>query len=187
MFNEWDVKNIGSIRRRLGLTQKELARLSGVSQSLIAKVESGQIDPAYSKVISIFEALENEINKKEEVKTAKEFMNKKIYSISSSEKLDKVIHLMRSKGISQLPVFKGANSVGSISETMFMDWIQKYGDAIGKVKVEEVMNDSFPTVPEGARVELIAKLLSTYNAVLVKNRSTIIGIITKADLINAIK
>ena len=187
MFTEYDVNNIGPIRRRLGLTQKELAKLSGVSQSLITKIEGKQIDPAHSKVLAIFEALENEMNKKEEVKTAREFMNKKIYSVSPSEKLDKVIQLMRSKGISQLPVFKGANSVGSISETMFMDWIQKYGDGIGKVKVEEVMNDGFPTVPEGAGVEIIAKLLSHYNAVLVKNKSVILGIITKADLINSIK
>ena len=62
----FDVKSIGSLRRKLNLTQKQLAKLSGVSQSLIAKIESNRIDPSYSKVVSIFHALENEMNSKKQ-------------------------------------------------------------------------------------------------------------------------
>ncbi|MBU4502216.1 MAG: helix-turn-helix domain-containing protein, partial [Nanoarchaeota archaeon] len=41
-------------RNKIGLTQTQLARLAGVSQSLIAKIESKKIDPTFSKTKSIF-------------------------------------------------------------------------------------------------------------------------------------
>ena len=49
---------IAKKRKMLGLTQKELARMAGVSQSSIAKIESGKIDPSYNKVKAIFDVLE---------------------------------------------------------------------------------------------------------------------------------
>ena len=67
------------IRRRkvLDLTQAKLAKLAGVSQSLIAKVESGKIDPSYSKVMKILETLDR-IEKEEQVK-AKDIMTKDVF------------------------------------------------------------------------------------------------------------
>ena len=76
MLHDLRVEKIGEIRRVLGLTQTELAKLSGVSQSLIAKIESRKIDPAYSKVIAIFEALENRKKQHREGRKAKEIMSK---------------------------------------------------------------------------------------------------------------
>lgn len=45
-------------RKRLDLTQNQLAKMAGVSQSLVAKIEAGSIDAAYSKVKRIIETLE---------------------------------------------------------------------------------------------------------------------------------
>lgn len=53
-----NVEDIAKKRRQLGLKQAELAKLAGVSQSLIAKLESGTIDSSYTKVKTIFDALE---------------------------------------------------------------------------------------------------------------------------------
>ena len=44
------LKNIAKKRRILNLTQKELAGLAGVSQSLIAKLELGQIEAIVNKL-----------------------------------------------------------------------------------------------------------------------------------------
>lgn len=49
---------IAKRRKLLGLTQKQLAKIAGVSQSFIAKIESGKIDPSYSKAKAIFDTLE---------------------------------------------------------------------------------------------------------------------------------
>src|SRR3989338_5241600 len=48
-----EITEIKIMRKRHGLTQTQLAKLSGVSQSLIAKLEAGIIDPSYSNVKKI--------------------------------------------------------------------------------------------------------------------------------------
>ncbi|MDH5420035.1 MAG: helix-turn-helix domain-containing protein, partial [Candidatus Bathyarchaeota archaeon] len=52
------LEEVAKKRRILGLTQKQLAKLAGVSQSLIAKLESRKIDPSYTKVKAIFDVIE---------------------------------------------------------------------------------------------------------------------------------
>ena len=49
-----DIDEIKKLRSSLGLTQKDLAQRADVSQSLIAKIEAGRIDPTFSKVQKIF-------------------------------------------------------------------------------------------------------------------------------------
>ncbi|MCK4496763.1 MAG: helix-turn-helix domain-containing protein, partial [Candidatus Aenigmarchaeota archaeon] len=45
-----EIKSIKNRRKLLGLTQKDLAKQAGVSQSFIAKMESGRINPSYNHV-----------------------------------------------------------------------------------------------------------------------------------------
>ncbi len=52
------LEDIAKRRRQLGLKQSELAKMAGVSQSLIAKLEAGTIDSSYTKVKTIFDVLE---------------------------------------------------------------------------------------------------------------------------------
>ena len=52
----------------MGLTQKELATIANVSQSLIAKIESNNIDPSYSniqKLDAVFETLQQKKEKQQ--------------------------------------------------------------------------------------------------------------------------
>ena len=53
----YELEEIKKIRKKLGMTQTELANRAGVSQSLIAKIESARIDPTYTKTQKIFAAL----------------------------------------------------------------------------------------------------------------------------------
>jgi len=179
----YDVQRIGKMRRQLGMTQKQLATLAGVSQSLIAKIESGKIDPAYSKVTQIISALESEQNKGK--KTAAQVMTSRIVSVSPSDNLQKAIALMRSKDISQLPVFKDGKCVGSLSDSMIVDLIAKSKD-LKKLFVSEVMADSFPVIPAKSVIDVAVNLLHHYRAVLVEKNGKISGIITKADLLKTI-
>ena len=48
-----DPKQLKKIRVQLGITQSELAKAAGVSQSLIAKLESGLVDPSFSTMKAI--------------------------------------------------------------------------------------------------------------------------------------
>lgn len=48
-------------RKRLGLTQQELAERCKTTQQTIAKIEQGSVDPKLSTIIKIAEALECEV------------------------------------------------------------------------------------------------------------------------------
>ena len=116
-------KRIGKVRKRLGLTQKQLADLSGVSQSLIAKIESGKIDPAYSKIMRIVSALE--AKQSEVKKTVKEIMSSSIVSVGPDDSMEKAIRIMRKRNISQLPVLESGMCVGSLSDSMVLELLSK--------------------------------------------------------------
>ncbi len=85
----YDVSEIKAIRKQFGLTQSELAKKSGVSQSLIAKIEAGKVDPSYSKVRQIFNFLEN-LHKERELK-AGDVMHSSIISIAPDSDIKSAI------------------------------------------------------------------------------------------------
>src|SRR5215467_13310875 len=99
-------------RKALGLTQSRLAELAGVSQSIIAKIESGTVDPSYSIVKRLVEALE-----KQSVETSRprvsEIMSRPVISVSRTQLVRDAVDLMRKRGYSQVPVLEGTRSVGS--------------------------------------------------------------------------
>jgi len=175
---------IGSVRKRLGLTQKQLADMSGVSQSLIAKIESGNIDPAYSKVMAIVAALEDRQHKGK--KTVKEIMTSDIVSVSPGDTVAKAVKAMRKKGISQIPVIESDRCVGSISDSMIVELVSENKTDMKSIKVDEVMAENFPTIPSRSVVDVAADLLRYYGAVLVNKDGRLVGIVTKADLLKAI-
>jgi len=186
-----ELGRISRMRKQLGLTQKQLAAMAGVSQSLIAKIESGKIDPAYSKVVEIIAALESEQNKGK--KNAAQIMSPHIVCVSPSDPLTKAVSLMRSKDISQLPVLDSGKSVGSLSDRLIVELLSQHSlePAAGRrklkaLKVGEVMQESFPVIPADSLVDIVADMLHHYRAVLVGRQGKLSGIITRADLFKAI-
>ena len=179
-----DLTVIKELRRRLGITQHSLAKMSGVSQSLVAKIESGRIDPAYSKVKSIIEALRREQFSSE--KKAKDIMHQGVETVSAGETLHAAAAAMRRKGISQLPVADGKQVVGSITEQTIVANFTAEPKKLSTLRVREVMEDAFPTALPSTPVSAVAALLHHYPAVLVMDKGEIAGIITKADLLKTI-
>lgn len=180
------ISDIEAIKRRrvaLGLTQKKLAMVSGVSQSFIAKMESGKIDPAYSKVVNIMGCLGG-LERKGQLK-AKDIMAKSIIRIKSKNKVGEALSLMRQRNISQLPVFSGRQLAGSFSERTLLDRISRGEDLkkLSESKVEEVMDDVFPRIDEETPINTISELLKVNQAVLITKKLDVVGIITKADLL----
>lgn len=174
-----DIAQVQGIRRNLGLTQKELAELAGVSQSLVAKIENNSIDPAYSKVRKIFEAL-SRFSKRKELK-ASEIMTCRLIFVSPKDSIKKAIKKMKQFNISQLPVLDEKKQVGRITETDILDALTK--DIATDTSVSLIMNDEAPTVSKDTSVMLVSSLLKQYNFILVSNKGRIIGVITKADLL----
>ena len=177
------IEEVSKKRRIAGLTQQKLARLAGVSQSLIAKLESQKIDPAYTKVKSIFDALER-LQTETEVR-AEEVLHNKVIGIQKTDLVSKAVHTMAEHGYSQLPVFDGEHAVGSISEKTIIGKVSAGKDLsqVSKLCVGKVMEEAFPQVGEDAPLPLISSLLQVYPAVLILSKGKVVGIVTKADLL----
>ena len=175
--------DIAKKRRQLGLKQAQLAKMAGVSQSLIAKLEAGKIDSSYTKVKTIFETLEI-LEAKTKLEAGKMFRNE-VIGVQRNEPIAKVVELMKTHGYSQLPVFDGKQPVGSISEKAILRQILAGQDLaeISSTATAELMEEAFPQVAENAPLALISSMLQVYSAVLVLRKGRVVGIVTKADLL----
>ena len=101
-------------RKQLGLTQSELAAKAGVSQSLIAKIESGSLVPSYDKAKRLIDFLDS-MHEQTRLK-ASEIMSQKVFSITPEKTVKEEVKMMKKKAVSHLPVIKDAMAVGTVSE-----------------------------------------------------------------------
>jgi predicted transcriptional regulator len=178
-----ELETIKNIRRQIGVNQTELAKAAKVSQSLIARIESGKVDPSYGKVKKILSALEK--IGKGKILTAIDIMNKKVVAITSNASIRDAASIMKRKNISQMPVIDNDVVVGSISEKNIIEKIssEESIDNISLIAVKEIMKDAFPQVDKDSMLSIISIMLEYYPAVLVTDKGKIKGIITKADLL----
>ncbi len=182
-----ELNEIKGRRIHLGLTQTQLAKLAGVSQSLIAKIESGNLVPSYENAKRLLNALDSA--KHADVKTAKDIMRKHVIDVKANEKIKNVVGIMRKHSISQLPVVDSGKIVGMISEKRIIETGHDYSGkhaSIAELPVRQIMEDSPPIIQENAPQDMIAAMLEHYPAVLVARHGGIAGIITKTDLLSAI-
>ena len=176
-----DVKEIRVLRKRHNLTQNQLAGLSGVSQSLIAKLESGLIDPSYGNFRKLHDVLTG-ISEKKEPK-AGDVASARIVSASRNDLLVNAVRRMKKHGISQLPVREGTNLVGLLAERDVIEIIHQGRDA-GKLRVSEAMGDAPPAVPLKTPLRIITELLRVSPLVVVTKNGKPSGVVTKADVLN---
>ena len=181
------LEEIGRRRRLLTLNQKQLAKLAGVSQSMIAKIEGGRTSPSYTKTKAVFDTLES-LERRNEVK-AKVVSHGKIVGVQSHETVAKGVRVMRETGFSQLPVFSDGRVVGSLTEKIILEKLVSAPnpDDVSKQSVENIMDEAFPTVSEETPLSTVSALLQYEPAVLVAKRGRILGIITRADLLKVIR
>lgn len=181
----FEPKAIKKIRSELGITQNELAKLAGVSQSLIAKIEAGAIDPSFSTITAITNALRKEMNTKK--RKVKEVMSKPVVYAEPDTTIRRCIEIMKEKGVSQLPVISNGISVGSITETQILSIIEssQNPEVLLSRPVSSYMLDSFPQVSPETPVDAVTLLLSFFPAVLVVSDRKVEGIVTKIDIISA--
>ena len=173
-------------RKQLNLTQAGLALKAGVSQSLLAKIESGKLEPSYSNAKKIFDFFESVHEKT--VLRAGDFMNSSVKKTGVSAKILDAIKLMKKNGISQLPVMDGERIAGTVSENIIVDKMQgkKNLEEFRQMAVSEVMGEALPTVGEDSPFSVISALLEHNQSVLVVKNGKIAGIISKTDLLSSI-
>ncbi len=176
MFPE--IEEIRRRRKKLGLSQKKLAELVGVSQPLIARIEAGTFDPKLSLVKKIMRVLEEIEGGRVEARVV---MNSPVISVSPDESLKRAAEIMIEKDISQLPVVERGKVVRSLTENDLVKVVIERANA-EEVRVREVMGEPFPQVEAEESIKVVSGLLRDYPAVLVVEKGEVVGIITKQDV-----
>ncbi len=182
VLNLPSMQEMKAARLRLGLTQSTLAQSAGVSQPLIARLENGSVDPRYSTLKSIIEAL-NRAERQEVF--LKDVMTTPVVAVRSTDGLHEAISLMREKDISQLPVLNKGLPVGSLSERNVVSALAHSHDpeTIKRASVQDVMGPPFPTVAPNESVDHVYSLLEDHPAILVVERGRLVGLVSKSNML----
>ena len=174
----FDITQLKKIRKQLELTQSEFAKKSGISQSMVAKIESGKLDPTYTYVKKIEETIQ--LLTKREEKEAKDIMHKGVITIRKNTEVKEVIKIFSKYEISQMPVIEKNNIIGLVTESSFVDHAE---EDLGNKKVEDIMTDTPPIITSNTKLSAILPLLKFYPIVIVQDKGKLEGVIAKADII----
>jgi predicted transcriptional regulator len=170
---------IKQLRHEAGLTQKQLAELVGVSQAHIAKIEQAKVDPRLSTVNKIMEAL-----RAGREKQCKDVMTEAVIFARPSDSVLEASETMVKKAVSQLPILDKGKVVGTITEENI---VRNLKSSLSGVRVTEIMGPPLPVVPETSLLDQVRGLLESSAGVLICRGRTVVGIITRSDLLKTIR
>jgi cystathionine beta-synthase len=125
-----------------------------------------------------------------DVKTFKDVINargkQKLITIEPTQSVAEAVDLMKKYDIEHIPVIKGEELIGSISESGLFQRVFNNPE-IKTEKIENVMENAFPLVQYDTAVEKLGTLINKENgAVLAKDESGNYQIVTKYDVIQAL-
>lgn len=107
-----------------------------------------------------------------------------LITVQDTDAVKDALDLLRKYEISQIPVMRGGEQVGSINDVGVMQAVFDRSDIVHK-PVSEVMGRSFPTLEQSQEIELAYKLLTLANhAVVVLDEGEPIGVLTRQDIIS---
>lgn len=178
-------RQLKRIRRQLGYTQEALAEAAGVSQSIIAKIEAGTVDPTFNTLSAISGALRATTTN--QGKKAADVMSSPVVGVQEGDTVKRCAELMKKKGYSQLPIFNGERMIGTITDSHIVKLLSEAGDP-SRLLDDKVGSHSLPifaVVGRETPVEALYSLFRYLPAVLVETGEKVEGIITKIDLLTS--
>jgi cystathionine beta-synthase len=127
-----------------------------------------------------------EITKPKAVDLIANHKNQKLLTIDADAKVADALALLSKYNISQIPVTKGLDYVGSLNDSFLFNKLITNND-IKNQTISSVMQPAFPVVGEHATIEEVSKLITKdNNAVLMRDLGGNCHIITKHDVIQAV-
>lgn len=155
--------------------------MTGVSTSMINQIESGRSQPSYETAKKIFDSLAN-LEGKSSSHTAGDFCSKEVVKLKPINTLHDAIKKMHQLSISQIPVFKGQDLVGVVSEDGIVKHLADVGEAeLKNAKLSDTMEPIPPIVDYTTPANVLVPLIRYSKCILVSKKSKIIGIITASD------
>jgi cystathionine beta-synthase len=106
-----------------------------------------------------------------------------LVSVSPEHRVGDALQMMKTYGLSQLPVLDDGKSVGSIREGRLMAKLLENRELM-QSPVSEVMEKALPVLGEDVGIEAAVKYLKGSPAVLVEEYGRIVGIVTRQDVLD---
>lgn len=111
---------------------------------------------------------------------------RRLISVESGEPLKKALSLIEQFGVSQLPVFRGADVVGTLEEGDVLKTALADHAALDR-PLDAIMGPPLPVVGADDSADVVVKLLASRNsAVLVRSNGAVSGILTRFDMLQFI-
>jgi len=107
---------------------------------------------------------------------------RKIVTTTSTAKVKDVISTLKQLGISQLPVVDKGKLKGIISEVDLLRHMVS-GPKTANAPIAPLLESDYATVTPDTKIELLQGVLADARAAIVMERESVVGIITKIDLI----
>ncbi len=181
------IDSIKQIRKKIGITQKKLATMAGISTSMINQIESGRSQPSYETAKRIFDILAN-LQGKSSSHTAGDFCSKDVVKLAPSNTLHDAIKKMQKLSISQIPIFDDDELVGVVSEDGIIRHLAEVGEAeLKNTKLTDTMEPAPPIVDYNTPANILVPLIRYSKCIMVSKKSTILGIITASDTLKGME
>ena len=171
------LETIKEERKKLNITQKKLASMTGVSTSMINQIESGRCKPSYNTAKKIFESLAK-LEGQTSTHMAGDICSKKIVRLTPTNTIREAGKKMHEKTIDQIPIFDEDELKGLVT----IDIVNEYTERNG-IKIKNVMNPKPPVIDVEFPANALSQLTRISGCVLIEKNSKIIGIITSSDLL----
>ena len=110
--------------------------------------------------------------------------NQSLITVEADDKVRRALQLMKEYDISQMPVMKENEIVGSLSENAVLTYILENPLTHSEKPVTEIMDDPFPLVEEDLPVSKLNKYITKkIPAVMAKDKAGNVHILTKYDIL----
>ncbi len=114
-------------------------------------------------------------------------INRVLITVNADDKVRHALGLMKEYDISQIPVMKGDEIVGSVSENTILTFILENPMKHAERPVSDIMDDPFPLVSEDLPISKLNKYITKkIPAVMAKDQAGNIHILTKYDILQMI-
>ncbi len=179
-------------RRSLGVSQKRLAKMCGLSQSTVARIETDivKLNPSYLSVFYVVEALnrlKTSSNTSKGIRYAKEIMHKRIISVKPSTTIYETIELFKDYDFPQIPVLDDSGHVvGTVYQKDLLNIGTQNPEIMRRRTVGGVMKPSLPQVDKNSNILGLRSILENSGGVLVVDKGKAVGIITVYDILKTV-
>jgi cystathionine beta-synthase len=108
---------------------------------------------------------------------------RKIVTTSGSAKVKDVIATLKQLGISQLPVVDKGKLRGVVGEIDLLRHLVSGGQKASTSTIAPLVESDYATVTPDTKLELLQNVLADARAAIVMDSDSVVGILTKIDLI----